>query len=95
VPLQATTRFRYDSGLASVTAGQVLADISRWFGIWEGGRKSIAAKEPVTVKAGQTEAEVTAAFGAPEKKVLLGAKSVFVYGNLKVVFMDGRVVDAE
>ena len=39
--------------------------------------------------------EVTAIFGEPEKKILLGAKSMFVYRDVKVVFIDGKVTDAE
>jgi hypothetical protein len=57
-----------------------------------GGAKENAAG---TVRLGQSESEVTAILGQPDKKILLGAKSVFVYGNLKVVFIDGKVTDAE
>lgn len=107
VPLQANTRFRYDGGLAAVSAGQVMADIDAWFGPGDsatagagpmGGTltQSGAKEKPAgTIRLGQSETEVTAILGQPDKKILLGAKSVFVYGNLKVVFIDGRVMDAE
>jgi hypothetical protein len=48
-----------------------------------------------TVKLGQTREEVTAILGAPEKQILLGAKTIFVYRDVKVVFVDGKVTDAE
>lgn len=98
-PLQASTRFRYDRGLDKVGVQQVMDDISLWFRA-EGEAKVTTGAGSVdmatkTVRLGQTEAEVTAILGAPEKKILLGAKSVFVYGNFKVIFIDGKVTDAE
>lgn len=107
VPLQANTRFRYDAGLAAVSAGQIMADIDAWFGPGDsatagagpmGGTitQSGAKEKPAgTVRLGQSESEVTKILGQPDKKILLGAKSVFVYGKLKVVFIDGKVTDAE
>ncbi len=48
-----------------------------------------------TVKLGQTPEEVVAVMGLPDRKVLLGAKSVYIYGNMKLIFIDGRLTDAE
>jgi hypothetical protein len=31
----------------------------------------------------------------PEKQILLGAKTIFIYHDVKVVFVDGKVTDAE
>lgn len=53
-----------------------------------------AAKATSTIKLGQTQEEVTAILGTPEKQVLLGAKTIFVYRDVKVVFVDGKVTDA-
>jgi hypothetical protein len=53
-----------------------------------------AARATSTIKLGQTQEEVTAILGPPEKQVLLGAKTIFVYRDVKVVFMDGKVTDA-
>jgi hypothetical protein len=39
--------------------------------------------------------EVTAILGPPEKQILLGAKTIFVYRDMKVVFVDGKVADAK
>ena len=102
-PLQATTRFRYEGGLDKVGVQQVLDDVGLWFGVegeakapaGAGSRVETGDTATKTVRLGQTEAEVTAILGPPEKKVLLGAKSVFVYGKLKVIFVDGKVTDAE
>jgi hypothetical protein len=48
-----------------------------------------------TIRLGQTQEEVTAIMGPPEKQFLLGAKTIFVYRDVKVVFVDGKVADAE
>ncbi|HET6421739.1 MAG TPA: hypothetical protein VFG19_16400 [Geobacteraceae bacterium] len=105
-PLQASVRYRYDEGLAGVTSKQVMEDIGAWFRI-EGGAGADRETEqdggngpgggPAatrTVNLGQSQQEVTAILGEPEKKILLGKKAVFVYRDLKVVFIDGKVADA-
>ena len=48
-----------------------------------------------TIRIGQTQEDVTAILGPPEKQILLGSKSIFVYADVKVVFVDGKVTDAE
>ncbi|QOX77461.1 hypothetical protein FY034_00370 [Trichlorobacter lovleyi] len=97
--LQASVRFQYDNGLAALTTDQLLDDISDWFDTEEETRPAAkprkAATATRTVRLGQTPEQVTAIFGPPEKQVLLGAKQVFVYSGLKVIFVDGKVVDAE
>ena len=97
-PLQASTRFRYGEGLAAVTAQQVIADIDTWFRTEEEVRDKArdAAKTQATrtVRLGQTTDEVTAILGAPDKKILLGAKILFVYRDVTVVFVDGKLADA-
>ena len=54
-----------------------------------------AVKATSTIRLGQTLEEITALLGPPEKQFLLGAKTIFVYRDVKVVFMDGKVADAE
>lgn len=54
-----------------------------------------AGRATSTIRLGQTQEEVTAILGAPEKQILLGAKTIFVYRDVKVVFVDGKVADAE
>lgn len=111
VPLQASTRFQYEGGLAGITANQVMADIGGWFkteGRVMDYAEPAAKDEPKarvdaesgnravsTVQLGQTPEEVIAILGAPDKRILLGAKTVFVYNNLKLVFIDGKLTDAE
>jgi hypothetical protein len=48
-----------------------------------------------TIRIGQTQEEVTAILGPPEKQILLGAKTIFIYADVKVVFVDRKVTDAE
>ncbi|HEY6390908.1 MAG TPA: hypothetical protein VIX89_06510 [Bryobacteraceae bacterium] len=48
-----------------------------------------------TVELGQTQDQVKAALGSPDKIVNLGAKTIFVYKDMKVVFQDGKVSDVQ
>lgn len=50
---------------------------------------------PVSIKLGQTPDQVVAALGQPEKKVDLGAKQIYVYKDLKVTFVNGKVSDVQ
>ncbi|MGD1154999.1 MAG: hypothetical protein ABSA41_04140 [Terriglobia bacterium] len=40
---------------------------------------------------GQTLDQVAAVFGQPEKTVNLGSKQIYVYKDLKITFVDGKV----
>lgn len=48
-----------------------------------------------TVELGQTPDQVESAVGAPDKIIKLGAKEVYVYKDMKVVFVDGKVSDVQ
>jgi hypothetical protein len=87
--LQAIIRFQYDNGLASVATRQVLDDIGAWF------RTENAVQVSKTVQQGQTPEEVVDILGEPEKRILLGPKTVFIYKDMKLVFKDGKLVDME
>jgi hypothetical protein len=50
---------------------------------------------PATVAIGQTTDEVVAILGQPEKILNLGAKQIYVYKDLKVTFVKGKVTDAQ
>ncbi len=50
---------------------------------------------PTTVSVGQTPDEVVAALGQPSKKAKVGAKEIYYYKDLKVVFMNGKVKDVQ
>jgi hypothetical protein len=50
---------------------------------------------PPTIALGQTTDQVTAAIGQPTRIVDLGAKKIFTYPDMKIVFMNGKVSDAQ
>ncbi len=47
-----------------------------------------------TLLPGQSIAEVVAVLGSPTQIISLGAKQIHLYPNMKVVFLDGRMVEA-
>lgn len=51
--------------------------------------------QPPTIQLGQTVDQVQAVLGQPDEIVNLGAKVIYVYKNLKVTFMNGKVADAQ
>jgi hypothetical protein len=90
-PFEAAVSFRYEEGLASVSTEQVLRDIAVWFKTEE----EAAEAGTKTIALGQTPEEIIDILGPPEKRVELGSKTIFVYEDLKIVFVDGRVSDVE
>jgi hypothetical protein len=50
---------------------------------------------PTTIALGQTTDEVTALLGQPEKIVNLGAKQIYIYKDMKVTFVKGKVSDVQ
>ena len=53
------------------------------------------AQPPPTIQLGQTEDEVVGLIGQPEKKIALGSKEIFVYKDIKVTFIGGKVADVQ
>ena len=53
------------------------------------------AQPPPTIQMGQTEDEVVGMIGQPEKKIVLGSKEIFVYKDIKVTFIGGKVADVQ
>lgn len=51
--------------------------------------------EPQQIEKGETADQVKGALGQPEKIVNLGAKQIFVYKDLKVTFVNGKVADVQ
>ena len=49
----------------------------------------------VKIELGQTKEQVQAMLGQPEKVVSLGTKDIFVYKDLKITFMGGKVSDVQ
>jgi hypothetical protein len=53
------------------------------------------AQPPATIQLGQSVDEVQTALGTPTKIVNLGPKQIYVYKDLKVTFIRGKVVDVQ
>jgi hypothetical protein len=53
------------------------------------------AQQPPTVSLGMTPSEVQSMLGPPRRVVDLGQKKMFIYDDMKVIFMDGRVSDVQ
>lgn len=50
---------------------------------------------PIVIALGQTEAQVIASKGQPTNKVVFPNKTVFIYPDMKVTFVDGKVNDVQ
>ena len=50
---------------------------------------------PATISLGQTISQVVNAMGSPKQIVDLGPKQIYVYSNMKIIFMDGKVSDVQ
>lgn len=64
----------------------------------QGGQQQQAAAppaEPQTIQLGQSTDDVEAALGKPDKVVNLGTKQIWVYKDLKVTFLKGKVSDVQ
>jgi hypothetical protein len=53
------------------------------------------AADPVNIEKGMTTDQVVAAMGQPDKKVNLGAKQIYYYKDMKVIFLSGKVSDVQ
>jgi hypothetical protein len=51
--------------------------------------------EPVRIGLGQTTDQVVASLGQPDKVVDLASKKIYIYKDLKITFVDGRVSDVQ
>ena len=54
-----------------------------------------SAVQSKTVKLGMSPDEVKTSLGNPDKVVDLDSKQIFVYKDMKIVFMDGKVSDVQ
>ncbi len=87
---EAALSFAYDPAILQTTSpDQVASAISPWLRTEE---ETSASK---TVALGQSMDDVKKALGAPEKIVNLGAKVVYIYRDMKIVFQDGKVADVQ
>ena len=60
-----------------------------------GGGGQQQQQEPQTIQMGMTIDQVMNALGKPEKIVNLGPKQLYVYHDMKVTFINGRVADVQ
>jgi hypothetical protein len=60
-----------------------------------GQQQQAPAAEPQTIQLGQSTDDVQAALGKPDKIVNLGPKQIWVYKDLKVTFLKGKVSDVQ
>ena len=51
--------------------------------------------EPQTVQAGMSTDQVQAILGKPDKIFNVGSKQIYVYKDVKVTFLDGKVSDVQ
>jgi len=56
---------------------------------------SLPASDPPTIQIGQTIDQVKAAWGPPDRIVDLGKKQIYIYKDLKITFIDGKVSDVQ
>jgi hypothetical protein len=59
------------------------------------GQQQGPPPEPQQIEKGQTPDQVKASLGNPEKIVNLGTKQIYVYKDLKVTFLNGKVSDVQ
>jgi len=60
-----------------------------------GGQQQQPQAEPQSIEKGMTTDQVEGAMGKPEKIVNLGPKKIYVYKDLKVTFLNGKVFDVQ
>jgi hypothetical protein len=59
------------------------------------GAAAVSNAPPAEISLGQTIDQVTAILGQPKSVVDLGAKKIYVYKDMKVVFNSGKVTDVQ
>jgi hypothetical protein len=93
-----TTQIRYRSVLwfpIPQIESTAAADLKKIFDPIFRSETEAAAANTKTIQMGQSPAEVEGILGKPDKVVDLGAKKIFVYKDMKVVFLDSKVSDVQ
>jgi len=85
---------------ANAQGGQQGGDQGQQGGQQGGGQAAPPAapdppKQPQSIDKGSTEDQVIAAFGQPDKIVNLGAKKLYIYKDMKITFVGGKVTDVQ
>jgi hypothetical protein len=60
-----------------------------------GGQQDQQQAQPQTIEVGMTPDQVTAAMGQPDKIVKLTTKQIYIYKDMKVTFVGGKVSDVQ
>jgi hypothetical protein len=79
----------------STTTGTVIGGAVVNQGAPEGAPEGAPAASTPTIALGQSIDQVTATMGAPQQIIDLGAKKIYKYPDMKVIFMNGKVSDVE
>src|SRR6266481_3742447 len=95
--------FQFPKGsLVKASAGEVEDVIGQVLSISEeeqqqggGNQQPQPQAEPQSIEKGMTTDQVEGAMGKPEKIVNLGPKKIYVYKDLKVTFLNGKVFDVQ
>jgi hypothetical protein len=61
----------------------------------EQAQQEVPGPEPRQIEKGQTPGQVKAVLGQPDKIVNFGSKQIFIYKDLKVTFLNGKVLDVQ
>ncbi|MBV9778572.1 MAG: hypothetical protein JOY62_01250 [Acidobacteriaceae bacterium] len=80
---------------ANLTEEQVVSQATAPETGTAGGVLVVSSPSPVTISLGQTIDQVVASLGNPKQIVNLGAKQIYVYSDMKVIFANGRVSDVQ
>jgi hypothetical protein len=79
------------TGNAAATAN----DKARDQGAGGGQGQQAPAPEPQQIEKGETPDQVKAVLGQPDKIVNFGSKQIFIYKDIKVTFLNGKVSDVQ
>jgi hypothetical protein len=88
---EAVVIFDFDKIDQNADVGKLKAAFDNVFKV-ESEANAIHSK---TVELGQTLEQVEATLGKPGKVISLGPKTIYVYSDIKVVFVDGKVSDVQ
>lgn len=90
IRFKAALSFHYASGAMQKATVAEFAGLAKEFFSSEA-----ESSAPKTIELGQSIAQVEAILGKPETVVKLGARTIYTYKNMKVIFTDGKVTDVQ
>ena len=91
-PFKTALMFKYQPGfLAKATLTEVLKDINSFLV----SEDEVETAPPKSIQIGQSPEEVQEIFGRPGKIIDLGSKLIYMYDDIKITFLEGKVADVE